>query len=114
MRNCGAGRVNDVDGRNATVAAIFLGKEQRLLVRVGSESTACERLAIGQRSHLRVLRASCLGQIGHELVVKRLAAITQTRVIPLGGLQQVVRRGAVLRQNGRKFRPRNLMAKISS
>ena len=83
------GGVDDVDGGDAAVAAVLLGEEHRLLVGVGRQSAAGQRLAIGQRGDLRVADAARPRQVGHQVGVERLAAPDQPGIVSLGGLEQL-------------------------
>ena len=83
------GRVNDVNRRDATVAAILLGEEERLFVRVGREPATSECLAICECRHPRVSHPPCSGQVGRELRVERVRSLNKLGVIPFGGLEQV-------------------------
>ena len=51
-------REEDVHRGDVAVAGVFLGEEQRLLVRVGGQAVGGDALAIGQRGDLRVLLAA--------------------------------------------------------
>ena len=82
-------RVDDVDSGDAAVAEVLLGEQERLAVGVGRQLVGGEALAVGQRREAGVLLAAGLAQVGRQLLVERLAAPLQVRIILFSLSQQV-------------------------
>ena len=73
-----------------------LGHHDRLAVGVDADLLGRERLAVRQDAELGVGVAADLHQVGHDLLVERLAALGQVVVVRGGGLEQVAGLGPVL------------------